>query len=1322
MSEIEGQDEGGNASLDGWFYQCDVSVLAALELMVVNRAAKVLQLEPASQEDLEAQLEAPRAMSSAQVKGVRLIVQAKLRRSGQWTDASLHKLMKHGKQRPSALELLNDERVRYVLVTSADVSGAAAFLQIDEIAEQPPAGDLPSEVFPDTHLQAAAGRVAFLAQYNEKRVAERIDTQLLSPLCVPRPNLVACREELRKVAMAGMRNGYAWPQAEVEAIVKAHGGSIPWERNVQFVPPQNWTDIVAQVDEHHAIVITGPSGTGKTTAAEALFKHYQRIVPGLTYLEPESIGQLNARPGNGPSFSYVQDPWGKYEIKEGTGSWTMSLVERLLKAGPQHKIVVTTRTDILLATAGKDSKLLKRWEVGLDATRYGKKELGKMFELRVRDLGSATLKLAAIAEKEKVLRVLQTPFEIDRFVSLLQTGVAPTDENVSQFVSRILSDTQTTAIEREVELVVTGRHLEKAAAIVWGLMAARGGLTRLDMPTLRRALNRLDPTFKDSLATLVNALVAGGNLRQSGSEVTYTHPRVEKGLLEVMKANPAVTEEALDHLSTALVSMSKTSGRHAIEAVVQMYAIVKNRDEPLFEASDDVQRAIDTWLEEKLVQDDEDYVGLLRVAAIVGSRASIPAEVARWFKPVPTGGHFFMRGWTSGNRSSDWFANVFAHRATRPICERFIRLALTAETRDYPINMAVFIDKLATGLDSAWAEAARKVVSHGEDPNATAVAFGAMRARENREPLLQLALVDLRKSADAKEEEADYWPYVDEHYNADTQPDGDYSYEGFAASELVSAYAEATRRDLGWQELAAHPDVQDLATGWFDEMARQASCDVSDEELRTLLAVDAGGYLEQRTWRLLAESWRPAFEGALRQRLLDGSDDLNIRQTAARCALAQVPLLLAEVAQSLLEEGRRIRLLELTHDAKEHTAAFGTRSGQDEAYGAFESSLPASFSELARALTPIGELQETQLSPQALDVLVPMLGQHKGPLRVLLIWLAAVNRRADETVLQAALGESVRKEEAEVVVRAAAIAGNWTVVRAALSHPRAKARERALDFLTPSAHAAIPDELLAFVGDPSSGVRLAVLKLLATKPENYASQLVQLCEDTWAKHSAPQGEFQNYPIARGAAQALSGLASVPPELTVPIVEAALQTDDLKVAGLLFSLLVERGDEDAVQEVINQVFTLKPNWNSVEAAEALTRTRRKLKDGSLARATAKWLGKSHRYLAATTTQAVGNGAASAQVMATAKALASMVERRVLLLMLAIGAERQSEELAMHVLDMLPPGHVARQILDASARPLPHDALDNLGEIRIVNAVHELIGMRIDPRPSLVKQKS
>jgi len=1322
-SPIEPADHlGGNPSLDGWHYQCDVSVFAALDLLVVNRVAKVLQLEPTTQEDLEAELQAPRVSSSTVVDGERLVVQAKLRRAGQWTPALLRDLVKHGKKRPSALKLLEDTKVRYVLFTSADVSGTLGALQVDALLERPGNDDLPADVFPATHVKAAAGRFAVLAQYNEARVIEKIDAHLLSPLGIPKERHEACREELRKVAMAGMRTGYAWPRVDVEAIIKRHGGSIPSERDHKFVPPTNWGDIVGQMDKRNAIVITGPSGTGKTTVAKALYQHYRSIVPGISYVEPGCPGELKARLDACPTFFYVEDPWGKYEIGTNTAAWTAELQERLLKASAHQKIVVTSRTDILVATVGSQSEFLKQWEVRLEAKHYGNKELSRMFEELVRLLGSSILQIAAIRAKERVLQTLRTPFEIDRFVALLQIGAIPADENEDQFVSRILHETQTRAIENEVELVVKARHYEKAAVVLWGLMAARRGVRRQDLPTIRRAICKLDPAFSLGLENLVNDLVAGGSLRQPSSDVTYTHPRVEQGLIRVVRANPEVTEGALEHLMTALVRMGNTGNSQAVETAVRLQAFIQDSNESLYEAPDEVQLAIDTWLEDALSKDHDDYVGLLRLACIAGSSDCIPAEVARWFRPVATGKHFLVRGWKLSNRSDDWYDKVRSHPLTQGVCERFIRLVLTVETRHYPRRMAECVDEIASGLDAAWADAAEMIIHQGESSTVSAVSFGAMRAIENREPLLQLAIAELRKEVEAQEtySDPDHWPFIDGHFNDDWQPYDGYTDYYYAARELVSAFAEATRSDSGWQALAEHKDVQAFACEWFDAMEAAAGADASDDELWHLLELGAGKYLEQRIWQLLTKMWRPSFMINLRERLCAGHESAHLRQAAARCALEHTPDLLTEVAKELFDGGHTVRLLELVHDAKTHTKRFGDTEGQHVTYDAFERRLPAPFDELAAALAPLDDIQEVELSDASLDEMIPLLGKHQGPLRPLLIWLAATNGRATEAVLEEALGDSLQPEEADVAVRAAAAAGCWQLVRSALTHPRAKARQRALGLLTADSDQGIIDNIVALANDPSALVRRSLLSLLAKQPERHAAALLKLCEDTWSHHSIPEGEAQDFPLARAAARALATLTAVPSELAGAILEAAVETNDLTVTEVLLDFLAERGDDDALREVINLVFTFKPTWASLQAASAIARTKRYVPADALKRANPRWLGKSNHYLAAQTVEAVGSIADSTQILAMAKALAVSEGRRVLLIPLAIGAERQSADLANEVLSKLPPDHPAIQVLDASKHPLPHDALDQLGNARAVEAVHWLLGDRIAERPSVLVQ--
>jgi len=96
---------GGAAALEGFHYQLDVSILAALELLLVKKLASHITLEPANEEDLEADLQPAvpgRVSSSAAIGGYRLIVQTKRRSTGPWQIQDFEALLRHGVQRPPA--------------------------------------------------------------------------------------------------------------------------------------------------------------------------------------------------------------------------------------------------------------------------------------------------------------------------------------------------------------------------------------------------------------------------------------------------------------------------------------------------------------------------------------------------------------------------------------------------------------------------------------------------------------------------------------------------------------------------------------------------------------------------------------------------------------------------------------------------------------------------------------------------------------------------------------------------------------------------------------------------------------------------------------------------------------------------------------------------------------------------------------------------------------------------------------------------------------------------------------------------------------------
>ena len=89
---------GAVAAQLGFDYQLDVSILAALRLLLISKATTRLVLEPANEEDLEADLEPDvpgRMQSSATIAGAyKLVIQVKRRSGEPWSIEDFVRLLK----------------------------------------------------------------------------------------------------------------------------------------------------------------------------------------------------------------------------------------------------------------------------------------------------------------------------------------------------------------------------------------------------------------------------------------------------------------------------------------------------------------------------------------------------------------------------------------------------------------------------------------------------------------------------------------------------------------------------------------------------------------------------------------------------------------------------------------------------------------------------------------------------------------------------------------------------------------------------------------------------------------------------------------------------------------------------------------------------------------------------------------------------------------------------------------------------------------------------------------------------------------------------
>ena len=286
-----------HTALDGYWYQLKVSILFALDLLAYRRLTDRIILEPVSEEDLEAEFKnEPSALTQGMsVSKRQLVVQCKLRSTGSWKIGDLARLLAHGKKRKPAKDRLKDPNISYLLVTSADLDGVARNFAVggpwqwSHLKKMPPTvAKVPPE--------GADGRVAVWNLLDEEKVDFRIKNILTDRFRIPASKLTDCSANLEKGALARMKGagGGAWTRDDVIRVINDHDGYDGVSKDLHaFVPPTNWDDLKEHLETKNAIVITGPSGTGKTTTAKALVATLRDAIPHMTHVKvsggPEQI-------------------------------------------------------------------------------------------------------------------------------------------------------------------------------------------------------------------------------------------------------------------------------------------------------------------------------------------------------------------------------------------------------------------------------------------------------------------------------------------------------------------------------------------------------------------------------------------------------------------------------------------------------------------------------------------------------------------------------------------------------------------------------------------------------------------------------------------------------------------------------------------------------------------------------------------------------------------------------------------------------------------------------------------------------------------------
>lgn len=1315
---------GAAAAQAGYDYQIDVSILAALRLLLITKAARRLILEPANEEDLEADL-APgvpgRVEPSAVVAGgYKLVIQVKRRSGEPWSIEDFRALLKHGKTRRPALHHLDDPETRYLLVTSADAKGVARDLLVSDFEEPSDKNAFPSTL-KSTLKSSPEGRVAIWGSLTEKQLAADLRDLMSDLLHVPKARQDDLLLDLRGEAKRRMRASTPgiWTRQDLLGTVRKHGGFLASSASLElFVPPSNFDQMTKLFEQRSAIIIRGPSGTGKTQAALKLCelaRDRDGTLEIVTVGPDDSPASTRKLVDTGPTLYYVEDPWGQYSLRGGSEAWTTQLPRLLEKANPDHLYVITSRDDMMRSAHVETG--LNHWSIELDGDQYTDGPLIAIHDNRMDQL-PAELQAKAFAFRADALQAFETPLEIDLYFKELQEGPAAGEADHA-FFRRLREAAHREAVQNEV-----GKYLSKIdsaglSAIVWALLAARSQFDRAHLTALQRALRKIAPALGDELDKVVDRLVATRHLRQPERTVAFAHPSVKEGFEAFLQAHWPRSESALELLILALTKLGGSYSDWGLETAARAFQVTKAFSkrieglDPPFDIDPAAQQAIDTWLDDGLVDEKSDFSPLLGLATNVGSSGSVPSEVARWLLlGVQRGASIFLKNWKPPSYADSWYERVAQDPLTAKVAGRFVRDALPWERSGFGRGFPSKLERIAPGLAPAYSEAARKMVGNGFESNADTVATGAIRDLAAFAPVVEAALDDLKTIGRYfAQEGAEEWRAIEDGERDHAVEEGHQSNhegDGYTSGVFVDAYIGQLRLEGRWQSIAAHSRVDELVYAWARDIATSAGRP-EIVELRELIRLSQDKPSEHQTWWAARENWYLELASDLRARLIADPAESQLRSELVRTAILCAPDMLIEVINALSQ--RPAAQLRLVVDVWEARSRLGAK-GRSAKLKQISERIAPHLGEIADALG-FRKRAATGVGATALAHILGTIGSlSASTLKSLVPIIVASGGDAAEAV-QRWLIVADDNDDARAAAEAAVELGSQPLIDLALHHKRADARRVALIALAKSHETPLPDALLRLANDPGSRVRRALVAILTERPHpDHLARLRSLIHDTWSDNDAYHHEPESHPIACEAIVALTRYDDLPADLGPELLDLADRTPDREVSQDALIVAAHAFGVDIRTKLWEMAMMPVSRWIRVDALDALADAEF-VEPEIVAQVTAPLLLKLPAVLAVPAAVLLCNHAMPMEAVSVFERIASSNNRRALLLVGAAMLAPNHPVEADLILDLLEPGHPARDLLSAAA-PLPTSVLDDLGKVRLRRAVRDRLGDRlIDP---------
>ncbi|RCW69200.1 ATP-binding protein [Pseudorhodoferax soli] len=1307
--------QGGSYGLEGYLYQVLVSVWVAVDVLLVNKRAERVELEPASQEDIEADLtsSAPPMVGAAMTTDTYpLRVQVKCSSGDTWSAKRLRAVLEHGgPSRVPALQRLNDEPgARYLLITDNAIASSLRPIAVRDIGVWPTEWTDSSKLSDDQRvLREVWPRVAVLYGFPEDRVRDKLERHLETTCHVPRSRVGPCIDELYGQALQRMRvtEDHTWRKSDLEDCIKRNDGYLAESRtDEEYVKPKNWHLLLQKLTDQHAVIIKGESGTGKTSAARALILELRERVPGIEVVQattPAVVRDCRLQ----PVVFYLDDPWGKSRFEPNAEPWRNELPSLLLQAGPARFFVATTRSDVF--QSAELGKKHARWLASLESSDYEPRDRFAMFRHRLSGV-PVGLRQVVAEQRGNILQELRSPYEIDQFFANIG-GLETVDTYHDQRsqIDEAVQQAHIDAIQGNIREQVSRRNATVAAIVLWCSLTVSGSVDRDFLRSLHTRLSSLDSRFDDiGLDELVGFFVAGKSLRQLERVVSYGHPQVREALRHFISCDVVRAQSVLrSFCAVVLLAYGGAMHSKAAEALAKLSAALPREVDRAFVFEGQTGHLMNDWLLQEAAAGPQ-FEDKLKLLARAGTPNFVPAEVARFLTERGSCSPFAEETFEPFQPEAAWFEAATAEPSTSLLCRRFLALVLPHSHESFQSDFDEILQRIAGDLTTAYLDGVLNLVESGaRSHNMRLLLTQAGGDIERLRPIAVEALAQYTSiDFDATNAE-DFIAAEDCYYGSDYTPEAVYLWESASNSDdVLQHFVSEFRRAKGWQSVAADSSARGMEEWWLRATASAAEDAPPDPvEVQALLTRTDGTAMERRFWERASTFWTAELAPILLERLLGRTDDQKLREALVMCArFAEGGAILASAAAQLASQQRWHQLLELLvevdgRDVLEHEDLF------ENVVEVLLSAVPLPQRRMLECVLQFSS--PLDVPPSEFTAFVEELDVRQD-WALLAVIRAKASRAIDPSAMVRRLLQTCKHGEAaaqSVAISAAFLTEPELLT--AVEHKFGRVRAAAFDALV-SREVRLGGELLSGLAkDRSFFVKQVISDYACRNPAQHRAVLHQLLFDDWCDAQfASEGESISLPFAFRAVEALSSakeFSATDEELCLAV---GFTSRDPSVRYQALRLVVSSGTTESRSVVVDAALAATPQVGRLEAAAALAAEVSSVDPKLATRIRVEDLLEVDAAVAVRLAKVVGSHLNEAAVRHCVEQIGADPERRVLLLPLGIGAARRPELLA-RIRGLLPMDTPALRVFQRPLGDIPVECLTPLGGHEEVGAVRRAL---------------